>query len=109
MSTLQKARLALNDRMQDSAALTEKRVTDLQGKLEAQAAVKCPVVTPPVVPVCTPPAPAKKPRRKPKPATQPDEDCPSNHDAKASRTDSIAEPVQRSRGAPEIRRGDRGG
>jgi hypothetical protein len=63
---LQKARLALYDRMQDSSAVTEKQVADLRATVKAQAAIKPP--PPPPTPVCTPPAPAKRPRKRTTPA-----------------------------------------
>jgi hypothetical protein len=66
LNSLQKARLALNDSLQDSAALTEKRAGDLQAKLDEQASVKCPVVPAPSTQACTP-APARKVRKKPAP------------------------------------------
>jgi hypothetical protein len=73
LNSLQKARLALYDRMQDSAAITEKHTTDLEGRLQAQLAIKCPVVTEKPAPACVAPTPAKRVRRKPvkpKPSTE---------------------------------------
>lgn len=73
MAELEKARHALNDRIQDVAAAQEKQIGDLQVALKSQPAPVCPVAPPPVV---ASPAPAKKPaakKRKPaaKPATTP--------------------------------------
>jgi hypothetical protein len=65
LEELQKARLALYDRLQDTSALEEKQVADLQARVQEQAANKCPVIPPPAVPVCKPPTPARRPRKKP--------------------------------------------
>ena len=70
LAGLSSARLALYDKMQDSAAMQEKQVSDLRATVQKQAAFKCPA--PPPAPVCPTPAPAKK--KKPKPpasTTQP--------------------------------------
>jgi hypothetical protein len=65
---LGKSRRSLDDRLQETATAQEKQLSDVQGALQAQAQVKCPVVAP--APSCTPAAPAKKAvKRKPKPAT----------------------------------------
>jgi hypothetical protein len=66
LAGLNTARMAYEDRLQDSAAAFEKQMTDLQATVKAQAAFKCPVPPAPVVPVCPAPV-APKPRRKPKP------------------------------------------
>jgi hypothetical protein len=72
LESLSRARLSLDDRMQDSAAALEKQVTTLQTSLKAQAAVKCPATPAPAASVCTPPAPAHKAVRKSKlPAAHP--------------------------------------
>lgn len=64
--SLANARHALDDRMQEAALAQEKQISDLRGKLQAQAAVK-PVVAPAPAPVpCVPPVP-RKAKRKPKP------------------------------------------
>jgi hypothetical protein len=65
LDSLRKARLALDDHLEDSAAAMEKHVTELQATVEKQAAFKCPV--PPPAPACVAPAPAHKAKRKPKP------------------------------------------
>jgi len=70
MASLNKARHALDDRVQELAAAREKQVNDLQAalKAQAQAVPVCPTPPPP------PPAPAKKSapkKRKPKPVTPP--------------------------------------
>jgi hypothetical protein len=63
LSTLGTARLALDERMQQTAAVQEKQMVDLRVTVEKQAAFKCPAPPPP--PDC-PKVPAKKPvRRKP--------------------------------------------
>jgi hypothetical protein len=66
LAALNTARVAYDDRLQDSAVAVEKQVSDLQSTVKAQAAFKCPVQAPVMVPVCPPP-PTPKPRRKPKP------------------------------------------
>lgn len=66
LAGLNTARMAYDDRLQESAVTVEKQVSDLEGTVKAQAAIKCPVPAPVVVPVCPPP-PTPKPRRKPKP------------------------------------------
>ncbi len=68
LAGLNKARLAFDDGLQDSATSTEKQVSELQTKVKAQAAFTCPAPAP--APVCPKPAPPK-PRRKPKPPTTP--------------------------------------
>jgi hypothetical protein len=73
MIDLEKARHALDDLMQETAAAGEKQLSDVRGALvKAQAAAVCPVVAAPAPP---PPAPAPKKRtvkKKPKPpATTP--------------------------------------
>jgi outer membrane biosynthesis protein TonB len=71
LAGLNTARIAFDDRLQDSLAALEKQVGDLQSTVKAQAAFKCPTPPPPVVPVCPPP-PTPKPKRRPKPpATTP--------------------------------------
>jgi hypothetical protein len=63
LNNLSTARFALDDRMQQTAALEEKQVADLRVTVERQAAFKCPAPPPP--PECPKP-PVKKPvRRKP--------------------------------------------
>lgn len=67
---LEKARRALTDRVQDTAAAQEKQVVTLQASLRSQPAPVCPVVQPPAPP---PPTPAKKTvHRRAKPAAKPD-------------------------------------
>jgi hypothetical protein len=68
---LSNARLALDDRLQGSAAAVEKQVGDLQSTVKTQAA-KLLVPPAPVIVPCPPPPPVKKPRKKPTPpATKP--------------------------------------
>jgi hypothetical protein len=62
LSTLGKARLMLDDKMQDRAAAEETQMSDLRGVVQKQASFKCPA--PPLTPVCTTPPPAKKPKKK---------------------------------------------
>jgi hypothetical protein len=65
LGTLGTARLALDDRMQQTATTQEKQIADLRVTVEKQATFKCPA--PPPAPAC-PQAPAKKVvKRKPKP------------------------------------------
>lgn len=64
---LEKARLALDDSMEQSATSQEKQLVDLRVTVQKQAAFKCPA--PPPAPEC-PKAPVKKPVRK-KPAATP--------------------------------------
>jgi hypothetical protein len=70
---LGKARGALYDRLQESAAAEDKQLKDLRGALQAQAAVKCPVAPAPAAPACVTPAPARPAKKKPTkpPATTP--------------------------------------
>jgi hypothetical protein len=66
--SLKNARIALDDRLQESASAIEKQVSDLQTTVKAQAAVKCPATPAPVIPACVAPTPAKKVvRKKPNP------------------------------------------
>jgi hypothetical protein len=58
LSSLEKARHALDNRVQEAAAAQEKQLTDMRAKLQAQAAPMCPAV--PAAPACPAPAPAKK-------------------------------------------------
>jgi hypothetical protein len=68
LASLKNARIALDDRLQESAASMEQKVSELQSTVKAQAAVKCPVTPPPAAPACVAPAPAKKPvKKKPNP------------------------------------------
>jgi len=69
MTGLNKARHALNDRIQDMAAAREKQIGDLQVALKTQPVPVCPVAPPPP----PPPAPKKAApkKKKPKPATPP--------------------------------------
>lgn len=67
LSSLEKARLALDDSMEQSASSQEKQLVDLRVTVQKQAAFKCPA--PPPAPEC-PKAPVKKPVRK-KPAATP--------------------------------------
>jgi hypothetical protein len=66
LESLRTSRLVLDDHLQDLAVSLEKRASDLQATVKAQAAMRCPVLSPPTPPVCTPP-PVHKPKRKPKP------------------------------------------
>jgi hypothetical protein len=68
MTGVEKARHALDDRIQEMAAAQEKQVGDLQVALKSQVVPVCPAAPPPPVP-----APAKKvvPKKKRKPAAAP--------------------------------------
>lgn len=68
LAALNTARVAYDDRLQDSVIVVEKQVSDLQSTVKAQAAFKCPVQAPVMVTVCPPPPSPPKVRRKPKPA-----------------------------------------
>jgi len=67
LAALNTARVAYDDRLQDSAVAVEKQVGDLQNTVKSQAAFKCSTPAPVMVPVCPPPPTAPKVRRKPKP------------------------------------------
>lgn len=67
LSNLSRARFALEDRMEQAAALQEKQMADLRVTVAKQAAFKCPAPPPP--PECPKPA-VKKPVRK-RPAATP--------------------------------------
>jgi hypothetical protein len=67
LSGLEKARLTLDDSMEQSASSQEKQLVDLRVAVQKQAAFKCPA--PPPAPECPKP-PVKKPLRK-KPAATP--------------------------------------
>jgi hypothetical protein len=67
LESLEKARLALDDSMEQSASSQEKQLVDLRVTVQKQAAFKCPA--PPPAQEC-PKAPVKKPVRK-KPAATP--------------------------------------
>jgi hypothetical protein len=62
LSSLEKARHALDNRVQEAAAAQEKQLTDMRAKLQAQATPMCPAV--PAAPACPAPAPAKKTTKK---------------------------------------------
>jgi hypothetical protein len=66
LSGLQKGRLALADSLQDSVALMEKKASDLQARVDEQAATKCPAIVAPSIPTCAPAA-KPKPKKKLKP------------------------------------------
>ncbi|HEX4284388.1 MAG TPA: hypothetical protein VHZ28_04805 [Terracidiphilus sp.] len=74
LENLEKARLALDDSMEQSASSQEKQLVDLRGTVQRQAAFKCPA--PPPAPECPKPA-ARKPVRK-KPAATPAPGTPPN-------------------------------
>jgi hypothetical protein len=65
---LKTSRLALDDHLQELAAAAEKQMVDLQAKLQAQAATKCPATPTTATSTCAAPTPAHKVKRKPKPA-----------------------------------------
>jgi hypothetical protein len=69
MTGLNKARHALDDRIEEITAAREKQIGDLQVALKTQPAPVCPVTPPPP----PPPAPKKAApkKKKPKPATPP--------------------------------------
>jgi hypothetical protein len=66
LSTLGRARLALDDRMQEAATSQDKQITDLRVTVEKQAAFKCPAPQPPSTTT-----PKRVIRKKPVPATTP--------------------------------------
>ncbi len=64
LSDLEKARVRLGNQMQQTAALQEKRIVDLQTTVQTQAASLKAAATPPPAPKCPVPAtPAKKKKR----------------------------------------------
>jgi hypothetical protein len=67
---LKKARLALDDHLQQSADAADKQVSELQVTVQKQALALHAVTPAPPPPACVPPAPkpAVKPKRKPRPA-----------------------------------------
>jgi hypothetical protein len=71
LMSLGSARVALDDRLQASAAALEKQEIDLRSTLQAREAVTCPVIPPPAKPVCPAPAPVRKAKRIHKPPTTP--------------------------------------
>jgi hypothetical protein len=76
LMSLGKARVALDDGLQASAAALEKREIDLRSTLQAREAVKCPVAAPAAAPVCPAPAPVRK--KKPKPPATPAKPSPAS-------------------------------
>jgi len=64
---LKTARLALDDRLQQSADAAEKQVSDLQVTVQKQALAMHAVVPAPTPPACVPPAPKPAVKRKPNP------------------------------------------
>jgi hypothetical protein len=89
LAGLERARHALEDRIQEVAAGQEKQIGDLQVALKAQAKLVpvCPVVEPAQAPA----APAKKPTpRKRKPATTP----PANAQPATSQPNGTTKPNQ---------------
>lgn len=71
--SLKNARLALDDRLQQSADAAEKQTSELQVTVQKQALAlrSTPPPPPPVACVAPAPKPAVKPRRKPRPAAKP--------------------------------------
>ncbi|HUN83977.1 MAG TPA: hypothetical protein VMU48_06340 [Terracidiphilus sp.] len=74
---LSSARLALDKRIQDAAAATEKQVVELRATVQKQAGFKCPAPPVPVAKPCVPTphrarrkTPAKTPEKKSEPAKQ---------------------------------------
>jgi hypothetical protein len=61
---LQKARLALDDRLQDSSTMMEKQVVDLRANLKEEHAARM-AIKPPPAPVCPAPPPVHRVKRKP--------------------------------------------
>ena len=69
---LSKARLALSDSMQETAAAQEKQISDLRSSLQAQIAANSAAKPAAPPPNCAAPTPARKPRKKrAAPATAP--------------------------------------
>ncbi len=72
LTGLQKARLALDDRLQDQALSQEKQLSDLRASVQTLSAEKSAVKAAPPTSNCTTPTPAKKPKKKrTAPATAP--------------------------------------
>lgn len=73
LNSLNNARLALDDRIGESAASMENQVSELQNTLQAQYALKCPAPSPaPAIPFCLAPKPVvRKPAKKPAPPATP--------------------------------------
>jgi hypothetical protein len=63
LNSLSSARLALDERMQDTATTQEKQISDLRVTVEKQAAFKCPA--PPPAPACPQTTPKRVIRKKP--------------------------------------------
>jgi hypothetical protein len=82
LATLGTARLAFDERMQQTATIQEKQMADLRVTVEKQAAFKCPAPPPP--PEC-PKTPVKKPVRR-KPTTAPTTQTPQTNPPKSSTT-----------------------
>ena len=64
LTSLQKARLALDDRLQDQAVAQEKQLTDLRASVQTLSAEKSNEKSVPVTSTCTTPTPAKKPKKR---------------------------------------------
>jgi uncharacterized membrane protein YccC len=70
MNRFEKARVALDEQLQQTAAAQEKQIVDLRSTVQAQAEKLHAAATPPPAPACPAPAPAKK-KKKPAAATEP--------------------------------------
>jgi hypothetical protein len=81
LTSLQKARLALDDRLQDQAVAQEKQLIDLRTSVETLTAAKSAEKSVPATSTCTTPTPAKKPRKK---ATTPPATAPKHAPPAAS-------------------------
>ncbi len=75
MNSLEKARVALGDRLLDTAAAQEKLVVDLRSTVQAQQASLRAAATPPPAPACPAPTPARK-RKKTTSTTAPKTSAP---------------------------------
>jgi hypothetical protein len=76
LTRFEKARVALDEQLQQTATAQEKQIADLRGTVQAQAEKLHAAATPPPAPACPAPAPAKKKKKPaaataPKPATNP--------------------------------------
>ncbi len=63
LGKLEKARVALDEQLEQTAAAQEKQMADLRNTVQTQTAQLHAAATPPPVPVCPAPAPAKKKKK----------------------------------------------
>jgi len=82
LDKLEKARVRLDEQLQNTAEAQEKQVSELRSTVQTQAAQLHAAASPPPAPVCPAPAPAKKKKKPaaataPKPAANPTTTAPS--------------------------------